>query len=342
MAGTMRAFQIDRPGDAADLKLVELPVPQPGPGQARVRVAYCGLNPLDVIVRRGGAAWMGPPWPLVPGVEHSGVVDAVGEGVTADWLGRGVVSRQSFGGNAEFSVAAESNLVRLPDAMDLKAGAVYRGCSHTAWRIVHEAVRTPPGAWALFHSAAGPVGIMLTQFAVRAGLKVIGLVGGAAKQAYAAQFGAEQLIDTKATPDWAAEVPRLTGGAGAHLIVDGDGGAESARNFEVVAAGGEVVFIGATSGTPAASVAPGLLIVRHAAARGFNLNVAERMGASGEAVDAQIIPLLQSGAVKLPITSVSPFEAIPELHRRFENREIHGRAVIEVGGEAVERLRRKG
>jgi NADPH:quinone reductase len=342
VTATMRAFQIDRPGGAADLRLVELPVHEPGPGQLRVRVAYCGLNPLDVIVRRGGAAWMVPPWPLTLGVEHSGVVDAVGEGVDAAWLGRGVVSRQAFGGNAEFSVAAESNLVRLPDDMDLTAGAVYRGCSHTAWRIIHEAVRIPLGAWALFHSAAGPVGIMLTQFARAAGLRVIGLVGGAGKQAYAAQFGAHHLIDTQAAPDWAQEVRRLTGQAGAHLIVDGNGGAESARNFEVVAPGGEVVFIGATSGMPAAATPPGQLIVLHAAARGFNLNVAERIGASAEAVDAQIIPLLQSGAVKLPITSVSPFEAIPELHRRFENREIQGRAVIEVGGEAVERLRRKG
>lgn len=338
----MRAFQIDHPGTAADLRLVELPIPEPAPGQLRVRVAYCGLNPLDVIIRRGGATWMGQPWPLVPGVEHSGVVDAVGEGVSPEWLGRAVVNRAGFGGNAEFSLASEANLVRLPDDMDLTSGAVYRGCSHTAWRIVHEAVRTPEGAWALFHSAAGPVGIMLTQFAVRAGLKVIGLVGGPAKRAYAAQFGAQHLVDVLASPDWAPEVQRLTGGAGAHLIVDGDGGPETARNFDAVAPGGEVVFIGATSGTPAAAVPPGQLIVRHAAARGFNLNVAERIGASGEAVDAQIIPLLQSGAVKLPITSVSPFESIPELHRRFENREIHGRAVIEVGGEAVERLRRKG
>jgi NADPH:quinone reductase-like Zn-dependent oxidoreductase len=72
-------------------------------------------------------------------------------------------------------------------------------------------------------------------------------------------------------------VRRITGGRGAELIVDGNGGPESARNFDVVAPGGEVVFIGATSGTPAAAVAPGQLIIRHAAARGFNLNVAERI-----------------------------------------------------------------
>ena len=61
---TMRAFQIDKPGGADDLRRIELAVPEPGPGQARVRVAYCGLNPLDIIVRSGGAAWMAPKWPI--------------------------------------------------------------------------------------------------------------------------------------------------------------------------------------------------------------------------------------------------------------------------------------
>ena len=89
---TMRAFQIDKPGAATDLRRIELPVPEPGPGQVRVRVAYCGLNPLDIIVRSGGAAWMAPKWPIVLGVEHSGVVDAVGEGVDPAWLGRGVIA----------------------------------------------------------------------------------------------------------------------------------------------------------------------------------------------------------------------------------------------------------
>ena len=339
---TMRAFQIDKPGGAADLRRIELPIPEPGPGQVRVRVAYCGLNPLDIIVRSGGAAWMAPTWPIVLGVEHSGVVDAVGEGVDTAWLGRGVISRQAFGGNADFSIAPLTALATVPDDMDLRRGAVYRGCSHTAWRLLHEAVRTRPGQTALFHSAAGPVAIMLTQFAKRLGMTVIGLVGGPAKQGFAAGFGADHLIDLTAEPDWPASVLRLTAGRGVDLVVDGNGGEASARNFDVIAPGGEVVFIGATSGTPSAPVSPGLLIVKHAAARGFNLVAAERFGLPVEDVDSAIVALLRSGEIKLPMTSVSPFESIPELHRRFENREIHGRAVIEVGGEAVERLRRIG
>ncbi|MGZ6016374.1 MAG: alcohol dehydrogenase catalytic domain-containing protein, partial [Phenylobacterium sp.] len=116
---TMRAFQIDKPGPAADLRRVDLEIPQPGPGQVRIRVAYCGLNPLDIIVRNGGAAWMAPGWPLTPGVEHSGVIDAVGEGVGQEWLGRAVVSRTAFGGNADFSVTAQDNVAPLPDDIDL-------------------------------------------------------------------------------------------------------------------------------------------------------------------------------------------------------------------------------
>ena len=337
----MRAFQIDKPGGADDLRRVDLPVPEPGPGQVRIRVAYCGLNPLDTIVRSGGAAWMAPSWPIVLGVEHSGVVDAVGEGVDAAWLGRGVISRATFGGNADFSIAAQSALAPAPDDMDLLNSAIYRGCSHTAWRLLHEGVRTAPGQTALFHSAAGPVAIMLTQFAKRLGMTVIGLVGGPGKRAFAAGFGADHLVDIQAQPDWRAEVMRLTDGRGVDLSVDGNGGTESGRNFDVIAPAGEVVFIGATSGTPSAAVAPGLLIVRHAAVRGFNLNVAEELGRPAAAVDAEIVGLWRAGEIKLPLTSVSPFEAIPELHRRFENREIQGRAAIAVGGEAVEALRRR-
>jgi NADPH:quinone reductase-like Zn-dependent oxidoreductase len=77
--------------------------------------------------------------------------------VQTGWAVRLSAARR-FGGNAEFSVAAEANLVRLPDDMDLVTGTVYRGCSHTAWRILHEAVRSAAGQHALFHSAAGPVG----------------------------------------------------------------------------------------------------------------------------------------------------------------------------------------
>jgi NADPH2:quinone reductase len=337
----MRAFQIDRPGGASDLKPVVVDIPAPGPGQVRVRVAYCGLNPLDVILRSGGAAWMAPGWPLTPGVEHSGVVDAVGPGVAEAWLGCAVVSVSALGGNAEYSVADIGKVARLDPGIGLLVGAAYRGCSHTAWRLLHETSRVRAGDTAVFHSAAGPVGIMLTQFARRLGLTCIGLVGGAAKRDYAAGFGADHLVDTRGETGWWEEVARLTGGKGAKLIVDGDGGEASRRNFDVVAAGGEVVFIGATSGVPSAPVVPGQLIVGHAAARGFNLPVAETLGAPAADVDAQIVALLQSGEVKAPIASVSPFEAIPDLHRRFEARQIQGRAVIEVGGEAVEGMRRR-
>jgi NADPH2:quinone reductase len=305
----------------------------------RVTVAYCGLNPLDVIIRAGGAAWMAPKWPIVLGVEHSGVVDAIGAGVDPQWLGARVAVHLSSGGNADYAIAPASALARLPDDMDLRQGAVYRGCSHTAWRLLHEAARSAAGQTALFHSAAGPVAIMLTQFAKRLGMTVIGLVGSLGKLTYAAGFGADHLIDLSAEPDWPSAVMALTADRGVDLIVDGNGGGESVRNFDVIAPGGEVVFIGATSGAPAASVAPGFLIVKHAAVRGFNLNIAEHLGRSSEIVDEQIFALLRSGEIKLPLTSVDPFESIPELHRRFENREIQGRAVIEVGGDAVERLR---
>lgn len=337
---TMRAFRIEQPGSPDDLKLIELPVPEPGPGQVRILVAYSSLNPLDTVIRAGKAPWMGTPWPFTPGVEHSGVIDAVGPGVDFEWMGRAVISRQGHGGNAQYSIADVSRVVRIADDMDLVTGAVYRSCSHTAWRVLHEAARTRPGQNILVHSAAGPVGIMLTQFAVQARLNVIGLVGGPAKQAYVRPFGAQHLVDTRANPDWAPMVREIVGAAGVHLAVDGIGGPDSARNLEVIAPGGEVIFIGSTSGVPAAPILPGMLIIRHAAARGFHLDIAEKIGAPAEDVDAPIVAGLRSGALKSPVSGIHPFESVPDLHRRFENREIQGRAVIEVGGKAVEALRK--
>lgn len=337
---TMRSYRIEQPGSPDDLKLIELPIPEAGPGQVRIRVAYCSLNPLDTVIRAGKAPWMGAPWPFTPGVEHSGVVDAIGPGVDFEWMGRAVISRQGHGGNADYSLAEVSRVVPIGDGMDLVTGAVYRSCSHTAWRVLHEAARTRPGQHILVHSAAGPVGIMLTQFAVQAGLKVIGLVGGPGKQAYAAPFGAHHLVDTRAQPDWAPAVREIVGAAGVHLAVDGIGGADSAKNLEVIAPGGEVIFIGSTSGTPASPIPPGLLIIRHAAARGFHLDIAEKIGARAEDVDGPIRAGLKSGTLKSPVSSINPFDSVPDLHRRFENREIQGRAVIEVGGSAVEAMRK--
>jgi NADPH2:quinone reductase len=97
---TMRAIVVEQPGPPEVLQWRELPRPEPGPGQVRLRVAFVGMNPVDALVRRERLDWMPVRYPFTPGLEHSGVVDAVGPDVDRAWLGRRVLSRVSFGGYA--------------------------------------------------------------------------------------------------------------------------------------------------------------------------------------------------------------------------------------------------
>ncbi len=326
---TMRAVVADEPGGPEVLQLKTLAIPQPGPGEARIEVAYCGLNPMDTFGRRGVLTWMNLPWPFTPGIEHAGVVDAVGEGVDSSLIGSRVHVRNSWGGNADYSITKAATLLPMADGLDWKTGSVYRGMTSTAWHCLHTAARVRPGDVCVFHSAAGPVGIMLSQVAKDAGATVIGLAGSAAKIEYARQFGADHLVDYVGS-DWVAEVMRLSDGHGADIIVDGNQGPDAPKNYEAAAPNGRVIYIGATAGEPAPDVPSYILIGKSIFVGGFNLPLLEAIGT--DASD-EVIENVRSGHWKIPVGEEVELEDVPELHARFHRRELVGRVIIRVGGE---------
>jgi NADPH2:quinone reductase len=325
----MRAVVAEAPGGPEVLRMRDLPVPAPGPGQVRLRVAYSGLNPLDVFARAGRVSWMPVPWPFVPGLEHTGRVEAIGPGADPSLLGRRMISRQQWGGCAELSLAAASALVPVPEGFDWKTATVFRGCGHTAWHVLHAPPALRAGQVAVFHSAAGPVGLMLTQIAKSRHAIVIGLAGGPRKIAFARPFGADHLIDYLAA-DWPAETRRLTGGRGADLIVDGNGGPQAARNYEAVDVGGRIIYTGATAGSPAPDVSVALLVGKSIAVAGFNLPLLE--GAEAKEIP-ELLEAIRSGRFRVPLGEEAALQDVPALHARFERRELVGRTVIRVGGE---------
>jgi NADPH2:quinone reductase len=326
---TMRAVVADEPGGPEVLHLKTVPIPQPGPGEVRIKVAYCGLNPMDAFGRGGVLTWMNLPWPFTPGIEHAGIVDAVGDGVEASLIGSRVHARNAWGGNADYSISQAANLLPMAEGLDWKVGSVYRGMTFTAWHCLHTAARVRQGDVCVFHSAAGPVAIMLTQVAKDAGATVIGLVGSAAKIDYARPFGADHLVDYVAS-DWVAEVMRITDGHGADIIVDGNQGPDAPKNYEAAAANAKVIYIGATAGAPAPDVPTFILIGKSIFVGGFNLPLLE---AAGQDASDEVIDKVRTGAWKIPIGEEVELEDVPELHARFHRRELVGRVIIRVGGE---------
>ncbi|MFO1425600.1 MAG: zinc-binding alcohol dehydrogenase family protein [Steroidobacteraceae bacterium] len=266
---------------------------------------------------------------FTPGLEHTGVVDALGPGVEPGWLGRRVLSRLSFGGYADFSLVPCAGCSRYRRASSLRDGCVYRGCSYTAWHALHRIAHAQPGDRVLVHSAAGAVGVMAPQIARDAGARTVGLCGGS-KIAWLRGLGFERLVDYR-REGWVEAARAAIDGGAYDVILDGNGGPAAALNLELVAPGGRIVYLGATAGADPPPVSVATLIAKSCSIGGMTLRQVE--AAPGSATDQAIIEAVRSGRWRLPIGEIVPLEAVAALHRRLEARELCGRAIIEVGGE---------
>lgn len=326
----MRAIVADVAGGPEVLTLRDIPIPEPGPGQARVRVAYSDLNPLDTHARAKRVAWNAPTFPFTPGYEYSGIVDKVGEGVDASLVGRRVASVGEWGGNAEYAVATAARLSLIPDGFDWQTGTVFQTGTYSAWHLVHTVGKLKPGMSVLFHSGSGSVSIMGSQIAREAGATVFATCGSQAKVDFAKGFGAHHVLNYRDS-DWVAEVKRLTDGRGVDLIIDGVAGPDAPKNYDAVAALGEVIYIGALGGFPPPVDISKQLYAKTIAVRGFVVYVA--MAATKGAEKPAIHEALRTGRWKTGITGVYDLAEAPNLHRKFENRELFGKSLIRVGGD---------
>jgi len=332
MTKMMRSIQVDAFGPPSVMKLRQVPVPEPGAGQVRIQVAYVGMNPIDAMARSGKVDFLPIKFPFTPGLEHTGIVEKIGPGVNEKWLGAGVISRTDFGAYADFSITMADNLLCLDRRIDLRTGAVYRGCSFTAWHALYKAGRLQPGETCLIHSAAGAIGIMATQIAKTAGCEVVGLAGNADKIAYARQFGADHLFDYT-VEGWEEKVTAVMGERGVDVVVDGNGGANSEKNIDLLALNGRLVYIGATAGNYPQPIPVPLLIFKNVSVAGMNLAPIEDPPDSE--TDRLIIDSAATGAWKIPITEEVELEDVVGLHTRLEERQIMGRAVVRVGGALI-------
>lgn len=329
MSSQMRAAVVENAGDPEAIVVRQLDIPEPGPGQVRIRVAYAALNPLDTHARAFRIKWGHPGFPFTPGYEYAGLIDAVGDGVDASMIGRRVASHAEWGGNAEYALATAARVIPVPASYDWQTAATFSTCVPTAWHLVHSAGRVQPGMTVLVHSAAGAVGSMVTQIAKDAGARVIGLAGGATKLEYAGQFGADHLVDYLAD-DWTDQVKALTDGRGVDLIIDGNAGPNSGRNYDVIAPLGNVIYIGAMAGQ-APEVNVSLLIGKSFSVTGFVQFF--HQARTGGQENAEIEAKLASGAWRIPVERVFELEDVAEAQRLFEERRLTGRSLIRVGGE---------
>jgi NADPH2:quinone reductase len=326
----VRAVVLSQQGGPDVLAVSDIPRPEPGPGEVLIQVAYAAVHPLDIHARSGAMKWGVPPLPFTLGYSYCGRVAKVGAGADPNLVGERVTMSGKYGGYADFALAPASEVVAIPAPLNWQTGGFCMGSTLTAWHMLHTLARVRAGDWIVVHSAAGPVGVMLTQIAVEAGCRVIGLVGGPKKVEWAKSFGADHLIDYIADRDWPATVMSLTDRRGVDFIMDGNLGADAAKQFACLAPLGQVIAIGAMAG-PAPEINVSRLIAGSQGVRGFVVN--HGMAKTKGAERPVIVDKFASGAWRFPTSSAGPLENIASAHRAFESRQTTGRYILTVGGD---------
>jgi NADPH2:quinone reductase len=321
----MQAIRVTEFGGPEVLRLHEVEAPRPGPGQARVRLRAAGVNFVDVYQRRGE---FGASLPYTPGREGAGVVEEVGGGVREVRPGDRVAYAGVLGSYAEAAVVPADRLIPLPPDMPFEQGAAFPLQGMTAHYLIHEYRPPRPGDHVLIHAAAGGTGLLLVQWAKHLGAHVLGTVSTPEKARAAREAGADGVI-LYTQQDFVAQTRRLTGGEGAHLIIDGVGKATFAGNLEAAALRGHVVIYGAASG-PADPVVPNALMARSLTVSGGNLANYTRTREELLRRAGDVLAGLRAGWLRLNLGRVLPLEQAAEAHRLLEGRHSTGKVVLAV------------
>jgi putative PIG3 family NAD(P)H quinone oxidoreductase len=313
----MKAITIPQPGDADALVLADVPDPEPAAGEVRVRVAAAGVNRADVMQRMGH--YPPPPGaPEYPGLEVSGTVEALGDGVDGWAVGDQVCALLSGGGYAELVCVPAGQLLPVPHGISLQDAAALPEVVSTVWSNVFMTANLLPGQTVLVHGGSSGIGTMAIQLAREVGARVVVTAGSAAKLEACRQLGAEILVNYR-EQDFVEEVRAATGGAGADVILDNMGAKYLARNVEALAPGGRLVVIGLQGGAKA-ELDLGLLLRKRGAVIATSLRArpADEKAAIVAAVREHVWPLVEDGRVRPVIHSRHALADAPTAHRELE------------------------
>jgi len=323
----MKAITIPEPGEADALVLAEVPAPEPAPGEVRIRVAAAGVNRADVMQRRG--FYDPPPGSSpYPGLEVSGTVDAVGDGVAQWSVGDEVCALLVGGGYAEQVCVPQGQVLPVPAGLLLEDAAALPEVVCTVWSNVFMTANLLPGQTLLVHGGSSGIGTMAIQLAREVGAHVAVTAGSAEKLEACRALGAEVLVNYR-EQDFVEEVRRATGGAGADVILDNMGAKYLARNVEALAVNGRLVVIGLQGGTRAEIDLNALLRKRAAViATSLRARPVEEKAAIVAAVREHVWPLVQSGRVRPVVHSRHPLADAAAAHRELEESRHIGKILL--------------
>lgn len=324
----MRAVEFQEYGAPEVLKIVQTDTPEPGPGQVTVDAAYAGVNFADLKARSEG--YRVESLPFRPGLEVSGRIRAVGDGVEGLHPGQEVAALVNSGAYAEVVVAETATVFPLPQGVDLRTAATLPTVVPTAHALLHEVGRLRAGESVLVHGAAGGIGTVAGQLARAAGAgAVYGVVSSTSKAGHALEHGYDEVFTADTFPD---DVRRATDGKGVDLILDPVGGDTLRRGLEVLAVFGRLVSFGNASGEGPWQVGQPELYAQGRSVGGFSiLALAQSAPEALRALAERAFRTVADGTVRLPVTAEFPLAEAAEAHRLMGGRRSTGKLLLRIG-----------
>ncbi|MEM7303061.1 MAG: quinone oxidoreductase [Pseudomonadota bacterium] len=322
----VKAVQVHETGGPEVLTIADIDLSAPGDGEVQVRHTAIGLNYIDTYFRSG--LYPAPAGlPFVPGNEAAGVVEAVGDGISGFSVGDRVAYAGPLGSYCEVRNMDPAPLVKIPEGVSDEQAAAMMLKGMTAQYLLRQTFRLEPGHSALFHAAAGGVGLIAGQWARHLGIGMIGTASSQAKIDLALAHGYEHMINYS-DADFVEEVKRLTDGKGVDVVYDSVGKDTFPGSLDCLKPLGMWVSFGQSSG----------------ALPEINLGILSQKGSlfatrptlfayisTREALEAcagELFDVVASGAVKIDVKQTYRLDDAVQAHIDLQGRKTTGATVL--------------
>lgn len=323
----MRAIVVKKPGGVDALTLVEVDKPRPGPGEVLIRVAAAGVNRADLLQRQG--YYDPPPGATeILGLECSGTVEELGEGVTSFKLGNQVCVLLTGGGYAEYVVAPAGQVAVIPPGVDLIEAAGIMEVASTVWSNVFMMGKLQHGDTLLVHGGSSGIGTMAIQLAKAFGARVAVTAGNAEKLAFCKELGADIGINYR-EQDFEEVLRALD--AGADVILDIIGAKYLASNIAVLNTAGRLIIIGLQGGIKT-EINLNALLKKRAAIMATSLRPrpSDEKAAIVSAMVAQVWPLFGDGTVRPIVHRTFALSEASAAHQILEDSHHIGKVLLTI------------
>ncbi|MDQ1745297.1 MAG: hypothetical protein QOE23_3636 [Pseudonocardiales bacterium] len=329
----MKAVLASGPGGPEVLSLGEATDPVPAAGEVLLEVAATAVNRADLLQRAGNY----PPPPgasPILGLECSGRIAGLGDGVTGWQVGDEVCALLTGGGYAERVCVPAVQLMRVPAGLDLISAAALPEVACTVWSMVLDrgpAAALVPGETFLVHGGSSGIGTMAIQLAAAQGSRAFATAGSSAKLAACRELGAELAVNYR-DQDFVEVLTEHTGGAGVDVVLDTIGAKYLPANLDVLATGGRISVIGMLGGTTG-NLNLATLLRKRASLFGATLRArpTEQKAAIVAGTEAHVWPLIEAGRVRPVVHEVLPLAEAAAAHRIVAASDHIGKLVLATG-----------